>query len=332
MRDDVKVDPETGTETTGHAWDGIEELNTPLPRWWLWTFYATCVWGAIYVVLFPAWPLVSTATGGMLGWSSRAEVAAEVERVALSNAAMTESLAAVDLAALEEDEALHRFAVSAGASVFRNHCSQCHGAGAAGVVASGYPNLLDDDWLWGGTLEEIVHTVRHGIRNEDDPDARWSEMPAFDWMAPGEIAATAAHVRSLAGLDPDAAAASEGEGLYLDNCASCHGEAGLGDPGIGAPNLADAIWLRGGTQEAIERQIRAPRHGVMPPWGERLGTAEVRAVSAYVHGLGGGERAADEPMTAGEARGAADEPPATHPAGAGATPAEAGEPPVRPAD
>ncbi|PWJ22459.1 cytochrome-c oxidase, cbb3-type subunit III [Jannaschia seohaensis] len=292
---DRKIDPETGTETTGHDWDGIEELNTPLPRWWLWTFYGTIVWGVIYVILFPAWPLVNGATSGILGWSTRGDVAAETERVALSNADMNDSLVAVDLAALEENEDLHRFAVQAGASVFRTYCSQCHGAGAAGVQASGYPNLLDDDWLWGGTIEDIVYTVRHGIRNEDDPDARWSEMPAFDGiLSDEEITAVTHHVRSLSDLEHDAEAAAFGSDLYLDNCASCHGDNGLGDRFVGAPNLADAIWLRGGSQEAIEAQLRAPRHGVMPPWGERLGEAEVRAVSAYVHGLGGGERPASE--------------------------------------
>ncbi|MBM2576456.1 cytochrome-c oxidase, cbb3-type subunit III [Jannaschia sp. Os4] len=294
MADKRPIDDVTGIETTGHAWDGIEELNTPLPRWWLWTFYATCVWGLVYVVLYPAWPMVSGATAGVLGYSTRAEVAAEIERVDLSNAALTESLATVDLAVLDRNEELHRFAVQAGRSVFAANCSQCHGAGAAGVRQSGYPNLLDDDWLWGGTMEEIAHTVRHGVRNEDDPDARYSEMPPFDWLEEQDLVATAEYVRSLSGLDHDAAAAAEGAGLFAENCTSCHGEAGLGMREVGAPNLADAIWLRGGSSEEIVAQLVAPRHGVMPPWGGRLGEAEVRAVSAYVHGLGGGERQVGE--------------------------------------
>ncbi|WP_179379340.1 cytochrome-c oxidase, cbb3-type subunit III [Jannaschia marina] len=289
MADKTRIDPTTGVETTGHDWDGIEELNTPLPRWWLWTFYGTIVWGVIYVILFPAWPLVTQATGGVLGWSSRGEVTADIERVNLSNAELTESLATVDLAVLDENGPLHDFAVSAGESVFRNNCSQCHGAGAAGVAASGYPNLLDDDWLWGGTLEDIAFTVRHGIRNEEDGEARFSEMPAFDWLEEEQITAIAAHVRSLSDLEHDAAVAAEGATLFVENCSSCHGDDGRGDREVGAPNLADAIWLRGSSQEAIEAQLIAPRHGVMPPWGERLGEAQVRAVSAYVHALGGGE-------------------------------------------
>lgn len=291
MDDEKEVDKATGTETTGHDWDGIKELNTPLPRWWLWTFYATIVWGVIYTILFPAWPLLTSATAGVLGYSTRGEVAAEIDRVTLSNADLTDSLTTIDLAVLEENEALHAFAVSAGASVFRNNCSQCHGAGAAGVQASGYPNLLDDDWLWGGQIEDIAYTVRHGIRNEEDADARWSEMPAFEGiLEDAEITATASYVRSLSGLDHDAGLATEGAVLFEENCAACHGDDGLGDRDVGAPNLSDAIWLRGASQEAIERQMLAPRHGVMPPWIDRLAEAQVRAVAAYVHGLGGGER------------------------------------------
>ncbi len=291
MTDNRKIDPETGTETTGHSWDGIEELNTPLPRWWLWTFYATIVWGVIYTILYPAWPMVSGATAGLLGYSTRAEVAAEIKRVDLSNADLTESLVNVDLGVLKDNEELHRFAVQAGRSVFAANCSQCHGAGAGGVVASGYPNLLDDDWLWGGTMEDIAYTVRHGIRNEDDNDARFSEMPPFDWLENAELNATVHFVRSLSGLEFDAAAAQAGAEVFADNCSACHGEKGLGDREIGAPNLADAIWLRGGSHDAILRQLKAPRMGVMPPWQARLGEAEVRAVTAYVHGLGGGEAA-----------------------------------------
>ena len=243
----------------------------------------------IYTILYPAWPMVSGATAGLLGYSTRGEVTAEIARVDLSNADLTESLVTVDLAVLKDNEELHRFATQAGRSVFAANCSQCHGAGAGGVVASGYPNLLDDDWLWGGTMEEIAYTVRHGIRNEDDPDARFSEMPPFDWMEEADLDATVHFVRSLSRLEHDAGAAQAGAEVYADNCSACHGERGLGNREMGAPNLADAIWLRGGSHDAILRQLKAPRMGVMPPWQARLGEAEVRAVTAYVQGLGGGE-------------------------------------------
>ncbi|KIT16109.1 cytochrome-c oxidase, cbb3-type subunit III [Jannaschia aquimarina] len=290
---DKRVDDVTGTETTGHVWDGIEELNTPLPRWWLWTFYATCVWGVIYVILFPAWPLVTGATEGVLGFSTRGQVAADIAAVDEARRDQMGTLASMELADLPDDPELQAFAQRAGASVFANNCSQCHGAGAAGVQAAGYPNLLDDDWLWGGTLEEIAHTVRHGIRNEADPEARWSEMPAFgDILVEEEIDALINHVRALGGLSHDAALAAAGDELFQDNCSSCHGIEGMGMTDLGAPNLTDAIWLYGGSEEEIEHTIRYSRFGVMPPWGERLREADVRAVSAYVHSLGGGVEAA----------------------------------------
>jgi len=166
-------------ETTGHEWDGIEELNNPLPRWWLWTFYATILWALIYTILFPAWPLISGATPGLRGFSTRANVATEIARVEAANAPMRDRLVAADLGAIKDDPELLQFATSAGAAVFRTNCSQCHGSGAAGVQASGYPNLLDDDWIWGGTMEDIHTTITHGIRNTTDDQARYSQMPAF---------------------------------------------------------------------------------------------------------------------------------------------------------
>lgn len=272
--------------TTGHSWDGIEELNNPLPRWWLWTFYGTVVWGLGYCLLFPAWPLVSGATEGFLGWSTRAEVAAEIAAVDAAQAPRMAALEQADLSTLGQDPELESFAVNAGAALFRNNCSTCHGSGAAG--AKGYPNLLDDEWLWGGSFEDIATTVRHGIRNDEDPDARFSQMPAFgEFMSRGEIATLAGHVAALPqGADP---LAGPGGQLFADNCASCHGADARGDREQGAPNLTDAIWLYGGSEAEIARTITRGPFGVMPAWGERLGEAEVRALAAYVHQLGGGE-------------------------------------------
>ena len=194
-------------------------------------------------------------------------------------------LVEVDLAALDPQSEIHRYGTARGAAVFRTHCSQCHGAGAAGV--KGYPNLLDNDWLWGGTLSEIAYTIRHGIRNETDAGARWSEMPAFgDLLEASQIAAIADFVPTLSTVGE-----KEGEGamLFDENCASCHGETGLGDREQGAPNLADAIWLYGAGREELIETITNARFGVMPAWGQRLSEADVRAVSVYVHSLGGGE-------------------------------------------
>ncbi len=278
-----RIDEATGQETTGHMYDGIEELNTPLPRWWLWTFYATIIWGLAYTIAYPAWPLISSTTAGVMGWSSRALVAADIEAHEAQNAALVEELVGADLAALGPSDDIHRYAVARGASVFRAQCSQCHGSGAAGAV--GYPNLLDNDWLWGGEIDQIAHTVRHGIRNETDPDAQWSEMPAFgDLLEEAEIASIVAHVQALPAGTP-----GTGAQLFEENCASCHGEAGLGDTDLGAPNLADAIWLYGGDTESITETVTHSRFGVMPAWGQRLSEADVRAVSVYVHALGGGQ-------------------------------------------
>ncbi|PWK55656.1 cytochrome-c oxidase, cbb3-type subunit III [Silicimonas algicola] len=288
MADGKKKDEVTGIETTGHEWDGIQELNNPLPRWWLWTFYLTIIWGIGYTIAYPAWPLVSGATAGVLGYSTRAEVAAEIQRFEDQNAAVSATLASSDLALLSPSDPAHQFGVAGGASIFRANCSQCHGAGAAG--AKGYPNLLDDDWLWGGDLEAIQTTVAHGIRNETDPDARWSEMPAFgDILSEEEIVATAHHVLSLSDGDHDAALAAEGATLFADNCAACHMDDGTGDRQQGAPNLSDAIWLYGGDLDTVVTTITNARFGVMPAWGQRLSLADVKAVTLYVHQLGGGE-------------------------------------------
>lgn len=283
-----EIDDVTGIDTTGHEWDGIKELNNPLPRWWLWCFYLTIVWGVGYSIAYPAWPMITSATSGLLGYSTRAEVAEDIAFVEAQNAEVSAALANADLVSLSRDDPAYQYGVLGGGAVFRANCSQCHGAGAAGAV--GYPNLLDDAWLWGGDLEAIEYTVRHGIRNEADPDARWSEMPAFgDILERGEIASTVEFVLSISGLDHDAVMANEGAVLFEDNCASCHGSAGLGDPELGAPNLTDAIWLYGGDRETVTYTIENARFGVMPPWGPRLSEDEIKAVTLYVHQLGGGE-------------------------------------------
>ncbi|MGC1506251.1 MAG: cytochrome-c oxidase, cbb3-type subunit III [Sulfitobacter sp.] len=286
------VDELTGTETTGHVWDGIEELNNPLPRWWLWCLYLTIIWGIGYVIAYPAWPMLTKATPGLLGFSTRGEVARDIDTFREASAARDAQLASADLTTLADDVELNRYAVSSGAAVFRNNCSQCHGSGAAG--AKGYPNLLDDDWLWGGDHASIAYTVRHGIRNTTDDDARYSEMPAFgDLLEDGDIPSLVEYVRQLAGEEFDATLAGTGETLYADNCAACHGDTGMGDREQGAPNLTDAIWLYGGDRDSLTQTITYSRFGVMPPWGGRLSEAQVQAVAAYVYQLGGGE--ADTP-------------------------------------
>lgn len=288
MADPKDTDDITGVDTTGHEWDGIKELNNPLPRWWLWCFYLTIIWGIGYSIAYPAWPMVSGATKGMLGFSTRANVAADIEQFSAANAEISAQLAAADLSTLVPGTPVHDFAKAGGRAVFLAHCSQCHGSGAQGAV--GYPNLLDDDWLWGGDMAAIEATVRHGIRNSTDDNARWSEMPAFgEILEPDEITATAHYVRSLSGKTHDAAQARIGAELFSDNCTSCHGDAGAGMRDQGAPNLTDTIALYGDDLETLIETITSARFGVMPAWGPRLSEADVKAVTLYVYQLGGGE-------------------------------------------
>jgi len=284
---------ENGVETTGHSWDGIEEYNNPLPRWWLWTLYATIVWAIGYTIAYPAWPISKEgATPGLMKWSTRADVAAEIKAVDEANAAIENKLASVELTEIAADPELKGYAINAGHAVFQTWCAQCHGSGASG--AKGYPNLLDDDWLWGGTVEDIHYTVTHGVRNEDDDDARFSEMPKFgadELLSKEEIEQVVNHVLTISGqtdqADPELAKA--GAVVFEDNCSSCHGEDGKGDRDQGAPNLTDAIWLYGGDKDTIRESVNFARFGVMPTWAARLSESDIRAVATYVHQLGGGE-------------------------------------------
>ncbi len=277
-----------GPGTTGHVWDGIEEFNNPLPRWWLYTFYACILFALIYSIAYPAWPGLHSATPGVLGWSTRGDVAADIAKAETANQAINDKLAAADISAIPEDQELAGYAKSAGAAVFRTWCAQCHGSGAAG--AKGYPNLLDNDWLWGGDLETVHTTISHGVRFESDDETHFSEMPAFgEILEPEEIDQVANYVVSLSGTAPDAEKAAAGEAVFVDNCAACHTENGTGDREFGAPNLADAIWLYGGDFDTVKETITNSRFGVMPAWSGRLSEAQIRAVATYVHQLGGGE-------------------------------------------
>lgn len=284
-----EIDEATQIETTGHEWDGIRELDTPMPRWWLWTFYATIIWSVVYVILFPAWPLIHGATPGLLGYSTRARVDAELAAQAAANAPLDQRLLEAPLDTIKDDPEIVTYATAGGAAVFRNNCAPCHGSGASGRQGF-YPNLVDDDWLWGGTVADIVQTVTHGIRYEPDPDTRISQMPAFgEMLKPEEIDALVQYVLSLSGTAHDAALAATGAPLFQDNCASCHGEDGKGTRDVGAPNLTDAIWLYGGSPDTIRQTITKARYGIMPAFGERLSPSDIRKVAIYVNTLGGGE-------------------------------------------
>ncbi|HQY73416.1 MAG TPA: cytochrome-c oxidase, cbb3-type subunit III [Aestuariivirga sp.] len=280
----------SGIETTGHEWDGIKELNNPLPRWWLWTFYGCIAFALGYMIAYPAWPLVSGATPGLLGYSSRAEFVKEVDSAVSAQAAQREMVKTLPLEEIRNNADLLQFAVAGGRAAFRVNCIQCHGSGAAG--GKGYPNLNDDDWLWGGTLEQIHTTLQHGIRYLADPDTRQSPMPAFgadEILTPEQINDVAEHVLSLSAQPFDAAAASRGSTVFAENCVACHGAAGEGLREFGGPRLSDPIALYAADKAAIVAQVTRPRHGVMPAWNTRLDEVTIKQLAIYVHSLGGGE-------------------------------------------
>jgi cytochrome c oxidase cbb3-type subunit 3 len=284
------VDAVTGVTTTGHEWDGIQELNNPLPRWWLWVFYATIVWGVAYVLAYPAWPLVSGYTRGLLGWQSRDAIEQQLADLKIQRGAVVAQMESASLADIEKDPKMLEVARALGRVAFSTNCGPCHGQGAQGAV--GYPNLNDDQWIWGGSIEQIYQTIQYGIRNTH-PDSRVGAMPAFgkDGLIPkADIPSIAAYVVTLSGRKPEGQAdLAKGQKLFVENCAACHGDEGKGNPDVGAPNLTSNIWLYGGDEKTIVETIVNGRGGVMPGWAGRLEPATVKALAVYVHTLGGGQ-------------------------------------------
>ena len=318
MPTEIEKDAVTGKDTTGHEWDGVKELNNPLPKWWLYVFYATIVYALAWFVLFPAIPYGTGYTKGLLGSTAREEVAESIDQAQAARAGRLSELKAIGLPELQDRPDLLAFAVQGGQSIFADNCAGCHALGGAGQ--SIYPTLADDDWLWGGTYDEIYHTIWHGVRNADE-ESRYSEMPVFgEILGRQEIRDVAAYVQSLSqneaqtpqpettpsdladetdvkervALTAENADPKAGAALFAENCAACHGENGGGDTAVGAPRLNDQIWLYGGTDEEIQAQIYAPRHGVMPAWGPRLGDVGVKMAAAYVYNLGGGRAAMEQ--------------------------------------
>jgi cytochrome c oxidase cbb3-type subunit 3 len=287
----TEIDRATGTATTGHVWDDIRELNTPLPRWWLWLFYATIIWSIGYWVVYPSWPLVSGYTQGFFGWQSRNSIVEDLADLKAIRGPMTEKLAAASLQDIVNNTELFEFARAQAKPMFGENCAPCHGNGGAG--RKGFPNLNDDDWLWGGKLDEIAQTIRHGIRSSD-AKTRVGGMPAFGRdgiLKRTEIDSVAQFVRTLSGLPADSKVDLDaGKKVYADTCASCHGPTGKGNRDLGAPNLTDGIWLYGSDAETIADGLWSGRNGMMPAWGTRLDDSTVKALAVYVHSLGGGER------------------------------------------
>jgi cytochrome c oxidase cbb3-type subunit III len=272
--------------TTGHEWDGIEELNTPLPRWWLWLFYATIIWSIGYWVVYPAWPLVSSYSKGVWNWNTRSAVATQLAELQQERSAMMAKLASASLNEIESNPQLLDFARALGRRAFADNCAPCHGAGGAG-------SLDDNKWLWGGTLEQIAQTITHGIRAGDDAGHQGS-MPAFgrdNLLKPDQISIVADYVRSLSGLPTTPGAdLAAGAKVFADNCAACHGPQGKGNREVGAPNLTDNIWLYAPDKKTIMEGVTNGRGGVMPAWAGKLDDVTIKALAVYVHTFGGGEQ------------------------------------------
>ena len=286
-----ETDAHTGTSTTGHEWDGIKELNTPLPRWWLWTFYACIVWAVGYWFVYPAWPLLTGYTHGFAGWQSRAAVVGEIDELKGMRAPMNDRIAKASLSEIEKTPDLLAFARAQGGAAFAINCSPCHGAGGQG--SRGYPNLNADRWIWGGGLDEIAATITHGARWDADPDTHATMMPSFGkdgTLKPAQISAVADYVRTLSGAAPDAGADLDGgKKIFAENCAVCHGDDGKGNKELGAPDLSTQVWLYGPTKADIVQRVTIGGGGVMPAWGAKLDAPTIKTLAVFVHSLGGGQ-------------------------------------------
>lgn len=286
-----EIDKLTGTATTGHEWDGIHELNTPLPRWWLWTFYACIVWAIGYWIAYPAWPLLTNSTQGITAWYARNAVVGDLDELKALRGPMMEKLTNTAVTDIVKDAQLLDFARAQGRVAFADNCAPCHGAGGGG--GKGYPNLNDDDWLWGGKITEIEQTIRHGARSGDPKDHE-GNMPAFGregMLKANQISAVADYVRTLSGLPAEKDAdLAFGKKVFVDNCTLCHGPEGKGNRELGAPNLTDQIWLYGSDKETIMQGIFSGRGATMPAWQGRLSEPTIKALAVYVYSFGGGEK------------------------------------------
>jgi cytochrome c oxidase cbb3-type subunit III len=284
-----EVDEHSGVETTGHEWDGIRELDNPLPRWWLWIMWISVAVAVVYWILMPAWPGVHGYTKGVLHQSDRATVAGELNALKTLRGVQAARLTNASLEQIERDPELQAYALTAGQAVFGDNCATCHGVGGAG--SAGYPNLRDDVWLWGGTLEDIEHTITVGIRT-GQPNARFSQMPAFgrdQMLSSAQINDLTEYVVALSRRSADKAAVARAAPVFAEQCASCHGPEGKGDQTKGAPNLTDGEWLYGSGRDAIHGQIFNGKGGVMPTWGGRFDPQTIKALAVYIHANAGGQ-------------------------------------------
>lgn len=281
-----EVDGVSGRETTGHEWNGIKELDTPVPRGVLLFLIVTHIWAIAMWFLLPTWPLGTTYTKGLLGVDQRQTVNARVAEAQQARAAWTRRLETEDYASLMKDPSLMAFVRSTGRQLFGDNCAACHGRDGRG--RANYPDLTDDDWLWGGDPEHIEQTLRVGV-NAPHPESRQGQMPAFgrdEMLTADQVKSVAAYVYALTHPEFASPRIAAGKEVFATTCVACHGEEGKGNRDIGAPNLTDRYWLYGGDLDTIIATIHGGRQGHMPTWDERLTKAEIRTLALYVHDLG----------------------------------------------
>ena len=285
----IEKDPVSGQYTTGHEWDGICELNTPLPKWWVYVFWATIVFSIGYWIVYPAWPTPDGFTPGIWHWSARGLLDQELEDQKTERSAWLSKIQSMAVEDIEKDKTLLNYAMAGGKIAFGDNCAACHGNGGVGAPGA-YPSLADDVWLWGGTLADIQQTITHGVRN-DDPDSRASVMPSFGAdgiLQPEQIQQVAAYVAAVSHHQDTQGL--PGEAIFKDNCTVCHGENAEGNQAVGAPPLNTLVrTFTKPTAEGIAAQVTQPKMGSMPSWGRRLDPATIKMLTVYVHSLGGGK-------------------------------------------
>jgi cytochrome c oxidase cbb3-type subunit 3 len=277
-------DPHSGYLMTGHEWNGIKELNTPVPRVVYFFLIVTTLFAVGYWILMPAWPIGTTYTKGLLGIDQRTTVADSLKQAALARAAWSERIETTDFAGIQSDPQLMAFVRETGRALFGDKCAACHGRNARG--GKGFPNLTTTSWLWGGDPAAIAETIRVGI-NSAHPETRVSQMLAFGrdgMISRGDVDNVVAFVRSLSHQAADASAdqIAAGKAVFAANCASCHGDEGTGKTDAGAPNLTDKFWIYGGDLQSIYTTVWNGRQGHMPTWESRLSPVERKILALYL--------------------------------------------------
>jgi cytochrome c oxidase cbb3-type subunit 3 len=291
---EVERDPVSGRETTGHIWNGIKELDTPVPKGVLLFLIVTHIFAFAWWVLMPTWPVGNTYTKGVLEVDQRRSVEQHLLESQEGRASWTRRIESESFAQIEADPRLMAIVRSTGHQLFGDNCAACHGVDGKG--GKNYPNLTDNDWIWGGTTEQIAQTMRIGV-NSDHPQARVSQMPSFGRdgiLDADKVKSAATYVYALSHPEyvtaANRAAISAGGQVFQENCSVCHGENARGNQDLGAPNLTDTHWLYGGDLSQIVETVHGGRQGHMPTWDERLTDAQIKILALYVHDLGAGAR------------------------------------------